>query len=120
MISGQQLLVVKLDLPRPLTTRHWGFDMNCEWVKSSVTLYIYDELPDDARYELEQHVERCAACAGDVKSAQAFKAAMALPAWRSSQNPTTAFETNKRRMMKKSGQCPPRPTNSPPLRSSTG
>lgn len=54
--------------------------MNCEWVKSNVTLYIYDELPDDARYELEQHVERCAACAGEVKSAQAFKAAMsALP-----------------------------------------
>ncbi len=51
--------------------------MNCDWVKSSVTLYIYDELADDARYELEQHVERCAACAGEVKSAQAFKAAMA-------------------------------------------
>jgi hypothetical protein len=51
--------------------------MNCEWVKSSVTLYIYDELADDARYELEQHVERCSACAGEVKSAQAFKAAMA-------------------------------------------
>lgn len=54
--------------------------MNCEWVKSSVTLYIYDELADDARYELEQHIERCSACAGEVKSAQAFKAAMsALP-----------------------------------------
>ncbi len=51
--------------------------MNCDWVKSSVTLYIYDELADDARYELEQHVERCSACAGEVKSAQAFKAAMA-------------------------------------------
>jgi HEAT repeats/Putative zinc-finger len=51
--------------------------MNCDWVKSSVTLYIYDELADDARYELEQHIERCSACAGEVKSAQAFKAAMA-------------------------------------------
>lgn len=51
--------------------------MNCDWVKSSVTLYIYDELADDARYELEQHVERCSSCAGEVKSAQAFKAAMA-------------------------------------------
>jgi HEAT repeats/Putative zinc-finger len=51
--------------------------MNCEWVKSSITLYIYDELPDDARYELDQHVERCSACAGELKSSQAFKAAMA-------------------------------------------
>lgn len=51
--------------------------MNCEWVKSSVTLYIYDELADDARYELEQHIERCSACAGEVRSAQTFKAAMA-------------------------------------------
>lgn len=51
--------------------------MNCEWVKSNVTLYIYDELADDARYELEQHLERCSSCAGEMKSAQAFKAAMA-------------------------------------------
>ena len=35
----------------------------------------------------------------------AFSAAMALPAWCSSQNPTTALETSKTRMMKKSGQC---------------
>lgn len=54
--------------------------MNCDWVKSNVTLYIYDELADDARYEMEQHLDRCTACAGEVKSAQAFKAAMsALP-----------------------------------------
>jgi hypothetical protein len=35
----------------------------------------------------------------------AFRAAMALPAWRSSQNPTTALATSRSRMMKKSGQC---------------
>ena len=34
----------------------------------------------------------------------AFSASMASPAWCSSQNPTTALETSKRRMMKKSGQ----------------
>jgi HEAT repeats/Putative zinc-finger len=51
--------------------------MNCEWVKSNVTLYVYDELKDDERYELEQHLDRCSGCAGEVKSAQAFKAAMA-------------------------------------------
>ncbi len=29
--------------------------MKCEWVKENILLYIYNELPDDARYELEQH-----------------------------------------------------------------
>lgn len=51
--------------------------MNCDWVKSNATLYVYDELKDDERYELEQHLDRCSGCAGQVKSAQAFKAAMA-------------------------------------------
>ncbi len=50
--------------------------MNCEWAKSNVTLYIYDELPDDARYELEQHLGRCPACAAEAKSAQEFRATM--------------------------------------------
>ena len=35
----------------------------------------------------------------------AFSAAMALPAWCSSQNPTTALASSSTRMMKKSGQC---------------
>jgi len=35
----------------------------------------------------------------------AFNAAMALPAWRSSQNPTTALATSKMRMITKSAQC---------------
>ena len=34
----------------------------------------------------------------------AFSAAIALPAWCSSQNPTTALEQQQRRMMKKSAQ----------------
>jgi len=34
-----------------------------------------------------------------------LRAEIALPAWRSSQKPTTALETSKTRMMKKSGQC---------------
>ena len=40
--------------------------MNCEWVKNNGTLYMYDELPDDARYELEQHIGRCESCAKEV------------------------------------------------------
>ena len=29
--------------------------MKCEWVKENILLYVYNELADDARYELEQH-----------------------------------------------------------------
>ncbi len=51
--------------------------MNCEWVKSNVIDYIYDELADDSRYELEHHVERCTGCAQELESARAFKASLA-------------------------------------------
>jgi len=48
--------------------------MNCEWVRENITLHVYDELPDDARHELEQHVARCTDCAGVLKSEQEFRA----------------------------------------------
>ncbi len=56
--------------------------MNCAWVKQNLTLYIYDELPDDARHELEQHTERCAGCAADLKTSREFRGLMSevLPA----------------------------------------
>ena len=44
--------------------------MNCDWVGKNIQLYIYDELADDARYELEQHVARCGECAKELKSAR--------------------------------------------------
>jgi hypothetical protein len=47
--------------------------MNCEWVKANVTLYVYDEMADDARYELEQHVGRCAGCAAELKAITGLK-----------------------------------------------
>lgn len=47
--------------------------MNCEWVKSNITLFVYDELADDSRFELEQHVARCADCALELKSARGFR-----------------------------------------------
>jgi hypothetical protein len=54
--------------------------MNCDWVQENVTLYVYDELADDARYELEQHLQRCAACVKEVNAAREFKAQMsAMP-----------------------------------------
>jgi len=46
--------------------------MNCDWVSKNIQLYIYDELADDARYELEQHVARCGDCAKELKSSREF------------------------------------------------
>lgn len=47
--------------------------MNCEWVKQNVLLYVYDELPDDARHELEQHVVRCKECTAELESVRKFR-----------------------------------------------
>jgi anti-sigma factor RsiW len=46
--------------------------VKCEWVRQNVFLYVYNELPDDARYELEQHLTRCPECTGELKAAQTF------------------------------------------------
>src|SRR5947207_2168158 len=51
--------------------------MNCNWVQQNVVLYIYDELPDDARHELEQHVARCNDCAAELESTRKFRAQLA-------------------------------------------
>jgi anti-sigma factor RsiW len=48
--------------------------MKCEWVRENITLHVYDELADDARHELEQHVARCADCAAELKAEQEFHA----------------------------------------------
>ncbi len=54
--------------------------MNCDWVQENVTLYLYNELADDARHELEQHVARCRTCAAELASQQAFQTELsALP-----------------------------------------
>ena len=47
--------------------------MKCEWVQQNIVLFVYDELPDDARFELEQHVSRCTACAAELESAKRFR-----------------------------------------------
>jgi hypothetical protein len=55
--------------------------MNCNWAKPNLTLYLYQELPDDLRYELEQHVERCPDCAAELRSLEQFRNIMsAAPA----------------------------------------
>src|SRR5438270_8680396 len=54
--------------------------MNCEWVKANGTLYVYEELPDDARYELEQHLAKCASCAQEMDSLRELHSVMSMNA----------------------------------------
>ena len=51
--------------------------MKCEWVQQNIVLHVYDELPDDARYELDQHVARCEVCAAELAAAREFRQTMA-------------------------------------------
>lgn len=50
--------------------------MNCDWVKQNVALYVYEELPDDQRHELERHVERCESCSVELGAFRAFHSAL--------------------------------------------
>ncbi len=52
--------------------------MNCEWVQQNVSLYLYEELADDARHELEQHIARCSVCAAELASQKSFQSAMSV------------------------------------------
>ncbi len=47
--------------------------MKCEWTKENVVLYLYDELPDDAKFELMHHVQHCAACKSELDEATTLK-----------------------------------------------
>src|SRR5919108_6125522 len=51
--------------------------MNCEYAKANAVLYCYDELADDARFELEQHLQRCKPCASEIDAVRQLQAAMA-------------------------------------------
>ncbi len=65
--------------------------MDCNWAKDNLILYVYDELPDDARHELEQHFERCASCALELQSARQFHTTMsAVPVAEPTPNLLTA------------------------------
>ena len=67
--------------------------MKCEWVQQNVVLYVYEELPDDARHELEQHVARCATCMAEVQAVKSFRGDMAkFPV----QEPSPNFLTDSR------------------------
>src|SRR4051812_42515716 len=46
--------------------------MKCEFVQNNLNLYLYDELPDDVRHEVENHLPNCAECAVEAKSMRLF------------------------------------------------
>jgi HEAT repeats/Putative zinc-finger len=50
--------------------------MKCEWVRENILLYVYDELADDARYELEQHLTRCSDCTVELKATRQLHATL--------------------------------------------
>jgi anti-sigma factor RsiW len=50
--------------------------MKCEWVRQNILFYVYNELEDDARYEVEQHLGRCPQCATELKATRKFHASL--------------------------------------------
>jgi hypothetical protein len=65
--------------------------MKCEWVQQNLLLHVYHELPDDARFELEQHLTRCGACSAELKNLRELHARLGqLPVEEASPNLLTA------------------------------
>ena len=50
--------------------------MKCDWVQQNIVFYVYNELEDDARYEVEQHLARCPECATELKATRKFHATL--------------------------------------------
>jgi hypothetical protein len=50
--------------------------MKCDWVHENIVFYVYNELEDDARYEVEQHLARCPECTAELKAARKFHATL--------------------------------------------
>ena len=50
--------------------------MKCDWVRQNILFYVYNELEDDARYEVEQHLGRCPECAIELKATRKFHATL--------------------------------------------
>ena len=65
--------------------------MKCEWVRENILLLVYNELADDARYEMEQHLSRCTECAAELKATRNFHATLSkLPVLEPTPNLLTA------------------------------
>lgn len=50
--------------------------MKCDWVQQNIVFYVYNELEDDARFEVEQHLARCPECAAELKATRKFHATL--------------------------------------------
>ncbi|MGA9498138.1 MAG: HEAT repeat domain-containing protein [Terriglobales bacterium] len=50
--------------------------MKCDWVRQNILFYVYNEIEDDARYEVEQHLARCPECATELKVTRKFHATL--------------------------------------------
>src|SRR5208337_4099293 len=50
--------------------------MKCDWVRQNILFYVYNEIEDDARYEVEQHLARCPECATELKGTRKFHATL--------------------------------------------
>ena len=50
--------------------------MKCDYVQNNLNLYLYDELADDARHEVENHLATCANCTEEAKSMRMFLGAL--------------------------------------------
>jgi hypothetical protein len=50
--------------------------MKCDWVRQNILFYVYNELEDDARYEVEQHLGRCPECATELQATRKFHATL--------------------------------------------
>jgi hypothetical protein len=48
--------------------------MNCDWVATRISWYLYNELGDAERSAVEEHLESCQACAGEMERERAFLA----------------------------------------------
>ncbi len=73
--------------------------MNCDWVQENICLYLYNELADDARHELEQHIRRCTKCAAELTAQQAFQQQMdVLPV----EEPSASFLASARMRLQES------------------
>ncbi len=52
--------------------------MNCEGFQQKIALAVYDELADDARHQLENHLAECESCRRELDALQTLHRAMSL------------------------------------------
>ena len=48
--------------------------MSCERIQPQISWYLYNELDEQERTEVEEHLETCAACAAELQRERAFLA----------------------------------------------